>query len=95
MTLEELPDLPHSKVASSKRNLPCPCGSGKKHKKCCATGKMAAAAVRVEKVRQYLIFQMKLEKERREIAELRKRRRTSILPVKTALATAAILAMPE
>jgi hypothetical protein len=36
-----LPDLNKKNIAIEKkvgRNEPCPCGSGKKYKKCCATG---------------------------------------------------------
>jgi SWIM/SEC-C metal-binding protein len=37
--LEILLDKPKTKIAEKKigRNEPCPCGSGKKYKKCCGT----------------------------------------------------------
>jgi tetratricopeptide (TPR) repeat protein len=56
-------------VSSTPRNEPCPCGSGRKYKKCCLAQDNAAATERLNKQRTE---QERLEQERLDLSRLRR-----------------------
>lgn len=74
------------RIASHDRNQPCPCGSGRKVKKCCATADKWNAAKQDEREAREAAFKARAEERLKEESEGKPRRRSVMMPALRAMA---------